>query len=149
MEIRQATATDEEAVCRLWKMLLDFYRKEATMEMLRRCFRYAVNHPEQIIIYLAEIDGAAAGTASLHMGHYSTWNDDFYGHVEDLVVDPHYRDRGIAEALLKVIMETAREHNLGRLELNCLNDNLPARKLYEKMGFKTDSVVYEHSLIDN
>ena len=87
-----------------------------------------------------------AGTASLHQGHYSTWNDNWYGHIEDVVVDPAYRRCGVGEALVRHIVAVARALGLSRLELNALNDNIPARRLYEKIGFKTDSVVYELKL---
>ena len=143
IKIRQAVLEDGPEVCALWRMLLQFYRKEAPDELLRRSFRYAVDHPEQILIYLALIEGRAAGTASLHLGHYSTWNDYWYGHIEDLIVAPQFRRRGVARRLLMQIEEAAAQAGLGRVELLVLNDNLPARHLYEQFGFTTDSAVYE------
>lgn len=143
IEIRRAVLADEEAVCTLWRMLLQFYRKDAAGEVLQRSFRFAVYHPEQIHIYLALIEGRPAGTASLHFGHYSTWNDYWYGHVEDLIVAPQFRRRGVAYRLLVHIDEAARQAGLGRVELLVLNDNLPARRLYEKYGFTSDSMAYE------
>lgn len=143
IKIRQAVESDEQVVLDLWRLLLQFYRKEAGDETLRHTFRYAVNHPGQIIIYLAYIDGCAVGSISLHLGHYSTWNDYWYGHVEDLIVVPEFRRRGVAYRLLKQIEETARQLGLGRVELLVLNENLHARKIYEQFGYTTDSVVYE------
>lgn len=142
-EIRQAVSSDEQDVCSLWRMLLQFYRKEASDEILRHTFRYAVEHPEKILVYLALVDGRPAGTVSLHLGHYSTWNDYWYGHVEDLIVSPEYRRRGLAYRLLLQIKKAAGRSGLGRVELLVLNDNIPARRLYEKFGFTTDSAVYE------
>lgn len=143
IEIRQASAADEQEICALWKMLLQFYRKEAPDELLMRTFHYAVDHSDQILIYLASIKNRAAGTVSLHFGHYSTWNDYWYGHIEDLIVAPQFRRRGVGSLLLAQIEETARLYRLGRVELLVLNDNLPARLLYEQLGFITDSAVYE------
>lgn len=141
--IRQAVSSDEQDVCYLWRMLLQFYRKEASDEVLQRTFTYAVDHPEKILVYLAFVDDRPAGTISLHLGHYSTWNDYWYGHVEDLIVAPEYRRRGVAHHLLLQIKEAAKRSGLGRVELLVLNDNFPARRLYEKFGFATDSAVYE------
>ncbi len=143
MEVRLATPADEEDVCRLWTLLLDFYKKQASPEVLRRSFRYAVNHPQKVLIFIIMIEGVVTGTVSLHLGHFSTWNNNFYGHLEDLIVDPACRGRGMAEKLLRQAIDAARENNLSRVELNALNDNEAARKLYEKLGFTTNSVVYE------
>jgi len=146
MEIRQATHADEEAVCRLWIILLKFYNKQPSMEVLQRSFRYAVDHPRKVLIFIILIEGVVTGTVSLHLGHFSTWNNNWYGHLEDLVVDPAYRGKGVAEKLIKHAVKAARENDLARIELSALNDNKTARKLYEKLGFTTNSVVYELQL---
>ncbi|MEW5784494.1 MAG: GNAT family N-acetyltransferase [Bacillota bacterium] len=143
MQIRQADQADEKGVCDLWKMLLHFYGKERSEAVFRRSFRYAVSRPGQIQIFVAVMEEKIVGTASLHLGHYSTWNDHWYGHVEDVIVVPACRGRGVGEALIRRIIAAAAELGLGRLELNALADNTAARKMYEKIGFKTDSVSYE------
>ncbi len=146
MEIRLATMADEASVCSLWAMLIKFYRKETSSETLQRSFHYAVNHPQKVLIFIITIEGVVTGTLSLHLGHYSTWNDNWYGHLEDLIIDPAYSGQGLASKLLHRAIDEARRHKLSRLELNCLADNRKARKLYEKNGFVTDSVVYEMPL---
>ena len=143
MQVRMATLEDQFAVCRLWTMLLNFYNKNAAPEVLERSFRYAVEHPHKVLIFIILIEGVVTGTASLHLGHYSTWNDNWYGHIEDVIIDPEYRGHGLASALVSEALKVAREKKLSRVELNALNDNLPARRLYEKLGFTTDSVAYE------
>ncbi len=146
MEIRPANAADEIDVCRLWTMLLKFYNAQASPEVLRRSFHFCINNPHKVLVFIILNEGVVTGTASLHMGHYSTWNDNYYGHIEDVIIDPQYRARGLAYHLLQHIIDAAREHNLSRLELNTLNGNHGARKLYEKLGFTTDSVSYSLSL---
>ncbi|MFO7952954.1 MAG: GNAT family N-acetyltransferase [Bacillota bacterium] len=143
MEIRQATLADEKAVCRLWSLLLKFYNKQPSLEVLQCSFRYAVDHPRKVLIFIILIEGVVTGTVSLQMGHFSTWNNNWYGHLEDLIIDPAYRGRGAAEKLINHAVKEARENNLARLELSALNDNGKARRLYEKLGFTTNSVVYE------
>ncbi len=142
-EIRRAGPADEDAVCRLWGLLLEFYDKQDDPEVLKSSFRYAVNHPQKVLIFIILVEGVVTGTISLHMGHFSTWSNNWYGHLEDLVVDPAYRGSGQAERLIKHAIKAARENSLSRLELNALNNNTTARRLYEKLGFTTNSVVYE------
>lgn len=143
MEIRLATADDEIEVCRLWSLLLRFYRKNTSTEVLQQSFRYAVSHPLKVLVYIILIEGVVTGTASLHLGHYSTWNDNWYGHIEDVIIVPAYRGQGLASKLIRHTITAARELNLSRLELSALNENHEARKMYEKLGFTTDSVTYE------
>ena len=143
MEVRLAKLEDQVDVCRLWTMLLEFYQKQASPEVLERSFRYAVQHPEKVLVFIILIEGVVTGTASLHLGHYSTWSDGWYGHIEDVLIDPEYRGRGLAEALVRHAVEAAREENLTRVEVNALTSNQPARKLYEKLGFSSDSLAYE------
>ena len=146
MEVRLAKLEDQRDVCRLWTMLLEFYQKQASPEVLERSFRFAVQHPEKVLVFIILIEGVVTGTASLHLGHYSTWSDGWYGHIEDVLIDPDYRGRGLAEALVRHAVEAAREENLTRVEVNALTSNQPARKLYEKLGFTTDSLAYEFPL---
>ena len=146
MQIRQAALTDEEAVCRLWTHLIECYNKTVSATVLKQSFRYAVAHPHKVLIFIILIEGVVTGTASLHFGHFSTWNNNWYGHVEDMVVDPAYRGRGFAEALLRHLVAVAAKKNLARLELHTHINNQAARRLYEKVGFATDSLLYELTL---
>ncbi len=146
MEVRLATAADELEVCRLWTMLLKYYNKQASPEVLQRSYRYVINHPQKVLIFIILIEGVVTGTASLHLGHYSTWHDNWYGHIEDVVIDPQYRGCGLAEHIVKHVISAAKEQNLSRLELNALINNNAARRLYEKLGFTNQSVVYELDL---
>ncbi len=143
MEIRQATAADEKVIIDLWKILLDYYNKNSPPEVLQRSFRFTLENPQQVQVFVVEEEGIIKGTASLHKGHYSTWHDNWYGHIEDVVVDPLCRSQGLAYKLLCHVIETAKEQGLSRIELNALNTNHNARRLYEKLGFITQSVVYE------
>jgi len=143
MSVRVATPEDEAEVCRLWTLLLQFYNKNTSPEVLERSFRYAVEHPHQVLVFIILTEGVVTGTASLHLGHYSTWYDNWYGHVEDVIIDPAYRGKGLAFVLLKELLRVAKEKKLSRVELNALSENYPARRLYEKLGFTTDSVAYE------
>jgi ribosomal protein S18 acetylase RimI-like enzyme len=143
MEVRLAAMKDREAVCRLWTMLLEFYQKQASPEVLQASYKYAIEHPHKVLIFIILIEGVVTGTASLHLGHFSTWNNNWYGHIEDVIIDPDYRGRNLAEKLLKQVIEAAKQQKLARIEVNALADNVPARRLYEKLGFTTDSVAYE------
>ncbi len=146
MDIRMASIDDSSSVSALWTELLNFYDKKASEATLVRSFRYAVSHPRQVRVYVAVHDGIIAATASLHLGHYSTWNDNWYGHIEDVIVASPFRRQGVGRRLILYLVEEARQEGLSRVELNVLGKNTAAQRLYEQLGFNTDSVVYELQL---
>jgi GNAT superfamily N-acetyltransferase len=59
--------------------------------------------------------------------------------IHDFAVNPEFRGRGIAKALLNAIDELARAKGCCKITLEVLQGNLPAKQLYEAMGF----AVYE------
>jgi ribosomal protein S18 acetylase RimI-like enzyme len=48
----------------------------------------------------------------------------------------HARGIGVGEALILAASADAREQGVSRLTLDVADDNAPARKLYERMGFR-------------
>lgn len=63
--------------------------------------------------------------------------------VHDLAVLATHRGRGVGRALLSAAEAHARELGCGKLTLEVQDDNTPARRLYERFGFR--DVVYGDS----
>lgn len=56
------------------------------------------------------------------------------GHIEDVVVDKEYRDKGLGKLIVDHCREYAlNEHGCYKISLNCSENNIP---FYEKCGFK-------------
>lgn len=143
LRVRYATVQDIDAAVGLLQRIAGMYDHGHDTEVMRASVEYALAHPERARFIVAETSKGIAGIASLHLGHFSTFTNTWYGHVEDVFVDPALRRRGIARSLLDFMEEEARKLQLSRLELHVLNDNLGARQLYEKYGFHSiDSTVY-------
>jgi ribosomal protein S18 acetylase RimI-like enzyme len=51
-----------------------------------------------------------------------------------------YRRRGLGEALLRACLSKARVKGITRIELEARADNVPAIRLYEKLGFAHEAV---------
>jgi GNAT superfamily N-acetyltransferase len=64
------------------------------------------------------------------------------GRVRNVYVDPAYRRRGIAAAMMREVLDEARRENVDRLTLGTSE---MARPLYERLGFvnKGDELEYE------
>lgn len=67
------------------------------------------------------------------------------GWIEDVVVDSEYHGRGLGKALLLSSMRIMSDNRFTMLAL-CVSCNNPAKKLYEKYGFKSYDTHYEYGL---
>ncbi|BCX12375.1 MAG: N-acetyltransferase [Thermosynechococcus sp.] len=54
--------------------------------------------------------------------------------LEDLFVLPAYRRQGVGTALLKALVQLARNRDYGRIEWSVLDWNRPAIQFYERLG---------------
>ena len=59
-----------------------------------------------------------------------------HAHVEDVIVDEKYRGLKIGEALVRHLLQIAREMGLKGVSLTCNSRRKAANQLYQKVGFK-------------
>jgi len=87
-----------------------------------------INNPQKAIFF-AYVDGKPVGQLKI----IPWWNK--FAYIEELTVDTEFRGSGIGQALIKYVIEWAREHNYPGVTLETQTNNVPACKLYEKCGF--------------
>ena len=95
---------------------------------------------ERTLIFLCEVDGVVAAKAELMLpplsNHVERWQGAS-GYIKRVIVHPEFRQRGLARGLMLHIMEYAqKELLLSALDLHVWEMNLPAIRLYEKLGFE-------------
>jgi ribosomal protein S18 acetylase RimI-like enzyme len=71
-------------------------------------------------------------TVRVHGGKVQYW-------VDWLWIDEPHRRKGFAHAALLALAEEAASEGADRLGLSVLADNVPARSLYEALGFRDES----------
>ncbi len=81
---------------------------------------------------LAHMDGKIVGAATLHQ-QLGGWKRHI-GRVSVLVL-PQYRGRGLARALVKEIVELARNLGLEKVEAEFIGDQEAAIKMFALLGF--------------
>jgi GNAT superfamily N-acetyltransferase len=73
-----------------------------------------------------------------------TEEEDYYagpcGHVGDVVVSPEARGRGVGVALLAAAEEWARARGYRLLTLNVFVENTAARSVYERAGYRAETI---------
>jgi len=84
-------------------------------------------------VVLADCDGKAAGFA-LFFHNYSTFLARPGIYLEDLFVDPGFRQRGVGRALLSFLAQLTLQRGCARLEWSVLNWNRLAIDFYLQLG---------------
>ena len=62
-------------------------------------------------------------------------NCKYSGHIEDIVVHESYRKQGIANDIIKILINNSKKRNCYKVTLDC-KDNLCS--FYNKLGFETN-----------
>jgi GNAT superfamily N-acetyltransferase len=96
---------------------------------------------ERTLIFLAQIGEHVAAKAELMLAPISNFGETpappRVGYVKRVVVFPEYRKLGLARRLMQHIIEYARgELSLTAIDLHVWEENIPAIRLYESLGFE-------------
>jgi ribosomal protein S18 acetylase RimI-like enzyme len=93
--------------------------------------------PDSAIFIAEDEEGKRAGFL-----HLQTQTDYFNGskvaYISDIAVDSAFEGQGIGRILLDKAEDWAREQDCSLLTLYVFSNNLRARKVYEKLGFKEE-----------
>ena len=63
------------------------------------------------------------------------------GHVVNIAVDSQFRRKGIGTELMKKLIELFKNREVELVRLEVRISNIPARKLYEKLGFTNEYII--------
>ena len=98
------------------------------------------------VLLLAYYDGVAAGCIAFQpIKSYDGTKEDTC-EMKRLYVRPQFRKNKIAEALVKDLLQKAKEKDYKKMVLDTLERLQPAIKLYQRYGFKNTSAYYENPL---
>jgi ribosomal protein S18 acetylase RimI-like enzyme len=96
-------------------------------------------------VFVVELDGQVAGAASFWIQPRLNWTSP-QAWIPDLFVDPSFRRRGAARALLDACLEEARRRGCHRLVLESGHHRAEAHQLYESYGFQHYARAYSLEL---
>jgi ribosomal protein S18 acetylase RimI-like enzyme len=90
--------------------------------------------------HLAEVDGRAVGAAGLYV-------EDGVADLIGMWVRPQARGRSVGALLVQAVLDRAAVLGCDRVRLEVVDGNVPARRLYERMGFISTGVIttYENA----
>jgi ribosomal protein S18 acetylase RimI-like enzyme len=96
-------------------------------------------------VYVAEVDDQVAGAVSLWIQPRLNWTTP-QAWIPDLYVDPAFRRRGAARALLDACADEARRRGCHALVLESGHHRAEAHRLYEAYGFEHYARAYKLTL---
>jgi len=131
--IRLATSEDIEQID-----TLDSFSQSPTRDIHRDMDKYFgsvdPSTHEHTLIFLLEINGSAVGKAELMLPPQDSLNA--IGYIKRVVIHPTVQGKGLAQQLLTHVITHARsERKLAALDLHVWEQNQPAIRLYETLGF--------------
>jgi ribosomal protein S18 acetylase RimI-like enzyme len=144
LEIVQATPADVGEAAPLFDAYRQFYQKPGDVEAARR-FLFARLSKDESVLLLARKQDRAVGFVHLYPV-FSSLHLIRQWILSDLYVVPDARQLGVGRALMERARERAVATHAHSLNLETAADNLPAQRLYEKLGWKRDQEFYRYCL---
>ncbi|MDD5214727.1 MAG: GNAT family N-acetyltransferase [Methylococcales bacterium] len=141
MEITLATTSDIPALCELLSLL---FSQEADFqpddEAQRRGLTQILTNPDVGLILVARQKNQIVGMVNL-LFTVSTALGQRVALLEDLVVLPTQRGKGVGSKLLQHAIETATLHDCHRITLLTDLANESAQRFYRKHGFSFSAMI--------
>ena len=85
------------------------------------------------IALVAKADNEVAGFVIIQI----ELDNNEFGHIVTLNIAPNYRHKGIATKLMQEIESLLKQRGVSECHLEVREDNNPAIKLYQKLGYQT------------
>ena len=140
--IREISIKDKESWRKLYKGYANYYKSPVNDKILDLVWSWLMdkNHELKGIVY--EIDGNLTALA-----HYRAMprplKGKYIGFLDDLYVDPAYRNQKIGQKLMNEIKVISRSEKWDLVRWITRHDNINAKSLYDKISEKTNWYVYE------
>lgn len=138
--IKRANGDDLEAVALLFDGYRVFYEQDSDIDRARDFMEERLLLEDSVVFLAVEDDtGRALGFAQLYP-LFSSVSTQRSWLLNDLFVADAGRKKGVGEALMQRAEDHARETGTKGLTLNTAHTNTTAQRLYERMGYKLDTV---------
>ena len=139
--IRCAAERDIEDLVALLEILFGIEKDfRADPQRQRRGLALMLADRERRCVLVAERDGGVVGMVTAQLV-VSTAEGAPSALVEDMVVLPAERGRGLGRALLGAIEAWARDRGATRLQLLADRENAPALRFYDRLGWRPTQLV--------
>lgn len=140
--IRDCKTSDFEPVFKLLQLL--WPNQELDFDKLQQVYNKGIDSENQKLI-VGLIENEIIGFCSLTIKN-NLWQAGNLAHIDELIVNEHYRGNGVGKKLIDKITELAVENNCKRIELDSAFHRTSAHKFYEKMGYENRAYLFSKVL---
>ena len=146
--IRPGRREDASDAARLWMQSAEehtahdpIYATSPGAERVMRRFLGDLAVSNHSFLFVAEYGERTVGFISGELREGSpTFQAKTWASVDDVFVEPDYRNLGVGRSLLESVMAWAKERDADGVSLQVAAANLRGRKFYEGLGFREISV---------
>jgi ribosomal protein S18 acetylase RimI-like enzyme len=146
--IRPGRREDAAEAARLWMQSAEehtshdpIYVTSPSAERVMRRFLADLAGSSHAFLFVAEYDGQTVGFVSGELRESSpTFRPKTWASVDDVFVEPDYRNLGVGRALLESVKAWAKQRGADGVSLQVAAANERGRKFYEDLGFREISV---------
>ncbi|MFD2133607.1 GNAT family N-acetyltransferase [Pseudogracilibacillus auburnensis] len=137
MKVHQATLEDLHALTELFELYRAFYKQEANFDGAQQFLKERLTN-EDSVVFIAYDEGKALGFTQLYPA-FSSLSMERIWILNDLYVKKEARNKGTAQKLIDQAVHLVEETDAKGILLETNQENTPAQKLYDKLGFKKEA----------
>lgn len=135
--IRRAQRQDDQPVMALLPLLARAGPTARVQHVMADALFHDCLHDPDRPILVAEINATVAGFAAISFRQTLIgWR----ANIDELVVDPAYRRRGLGQALIEAVLRLARQRHCATLHIDTSDGNSDARSFFHACGFADNGV---------
>ncbi len=140
--VRDLEDSDKSNWKELWLAYITFYKTSLTPAMYDRAFERMLSKDEnEFCGMIAEVNNTPVGLVHT-LTHRHGWFEDKIIYLQDLYVSPKARGMGVGLALINEVYRRADLAGTPKVYWLTANDNLTAKKLYDKIATNTGFIKY-------
>ncbi|HPE40904.1 MAG TPA: GNAT family N-acetyltransferase [Bacteroidales bacterium] len=130
LKIRLAEQKDVPTILELIRAIADYEKLLDQVEATEEILNDSLFVQKGAEVLLGELDGKPIAFA-LFFHNFSTFTGKRGLYLEDIFVQPEYRNRGYGKQFFSELARIAKERDCGRMEWICLDWNEPSIQFYK------------------
>lgn len=147
LKVRPLMAPDRDAWAALWSAYLEFYKASVPASTYDVFFdRLLGDDPQDFNGLVAVLDGKLVGFTH-YLFHRHGWKVENVCYLQDLYADPAVRGMGVGRALIEGVYVAADANKTPSVYWLTQEDNLEARKLYDRIGQVSNFIKYGRAMV--